>query len=48
LEPGFLLSLWILLFVLRGNPIESCVGLATVAIGLRVYRFARHAGKVAS
>lgn len=43
-----LLSLWILLFVLRGNPIESCIGLITVAIGLLVYRFARHTGKVAS
>ncbi len=42
------ISLWILLFVLRGNPIESGVGLATVAIGALVYRFARRAGKVAS
>jgi len=42
------ISLWILLFVLRSNPIESGVGLATVAIGLLVYRFARRAGKVAS
>ncbi|NJN61995.1 MAG: amino acid permease [Coleofasciculaceae cyanobacterium RL_1_1] len=43
-----LMSLWILLFVLRGNPIESGIGLVTVAIGLLVYRFARRAGKVAS
>jgi basic amino acid/polyamine antiporter, APA family len=43
-----LMSLWILLFVLRGNPIESGIGLATVAIGLLVYRFAHRAGKVAS
>jgi len=41
------IALWILVFVFRGSPIESGIGLATVAVGLPLYRFARNAGKVA-
>lgn len=42
------IALWILVFVFRGNPLESCIGLVTVAVGLPLYRFARHAGNVPS
>ncbi|MGD1900891.1 MAG: APC family permease [Geitlerinemataceae cyanobacterium] len=41
------IALWILVFVFLGNPVESCIGLATVAVGLPLYRFASRAGKVA-